>query len=216
MKVSELFYLGLNAVGFVLVATCKKSPSPRIFCCSASKTTPYSLSSSETSQSKQQKQGQKEEGLCPVKGSQDQMACGDGPLSHCVAVTISQTEELQAAGHCIFHGLNKQPVEAVGAGGDVTCADVFSSQLQEVVLDLGVSDAPVGRAVAACGNGTPAHHCGSLWAVPPSTTGVAPTSQWLVLSGAVPRAPCTLPGGAQDCCPNISIPSAWPSGRDTQ
>ena len=63
------------------------------------------------------------------------MACGDGTLSHCVAVTISQAEELQAAGDCISHGLNKQPVEAMGAGGDVTCADVFSSQLQEVVLE---------------------------------------------------------------------------------
>lgn len=120
------------------------------FCCcfSASRTTPYSLRHSETSQLKQHRQRQREERLHPVKGSGDQMARG----SHCFP-------------DCVFHSLNKQPVETIGAGGDATCADIFSFQLQEVVLDLRVPDPAVGRMAASCGNKTPPHRCGSSWTV---------------------------------------------------
>lgn len=124
------------------------------------------------------------------------MACGGGTLAQCAAGTASQTQELQAAGDCIVHGLNKQPLEAMGAGGDVTCADVFSSQLQEVVLDLGVSDPPCRKSSSCLWQWETTTSVWLPMGCPPSTAGVTPTSQWLVFSGVVPQAPCTLPGRA--------------------
>ena len=70
----------------------------------------------------------------------------------------------------------------MGAGGDVTCAAVFSSQLQEVVLDLGVSDPAAGRAVAACGN--MGHYHTSV-----ASHGLSPQHSWgctnLTMAGAL-------------------------------
>lgn len=151
-----------------------------------------------------------------VQGSGHQAACGGGILARCVAVPVSRTPEIQVAGDCIFHSLNKQPLEGLGAGGDVTCGDVFSFQQQEAVLDFGGSDPAEGRAVAACGDGTPPHQCGSPRAVPPAQPGSHQphNGQWSL--GIFPYAPCTLPGRSRSCCPNTSIPLAWPSGRDTQ
>lgn len=122
--------------------------------------------------------------------------------------------------HCFpdltFHSLNKQPPEAIGAGGDITCPDVFSSQLQEVVLDLGVSDPAAGRTVASCGNKTSPHQCGSPRAVlPAQLESHQPHNGWCS-PGLFHGFHALCQGGLKAAALTSSFPLTRPSSRNTQ
>lgn len=103
--------------------------------------------------------------------------------------------------------LDLPQLEAMGAGGDFTCTDVFSSQPPEVFLDFGGSDPAEGRVVAACGNGAPPHQCGSPQAVLPVQPGLHQphNGQWPLGIFHGLHAPCQQGPEAA----TLTSPSPW-------